>query len=225
LELGTLGPSRHRQDMANPAVLSPRWLPDPYPDSEELVAPQPRLDALQAIVAGEATALLHPDDARRQVELVMDYDQAARKVIDIEAPDEAGDGTARFVHVGLRKRQRQALPVHPHLGLERKFLPAAQVPAMALGQERDDIGPDVVAGLLVLVPRVAEADRQQVDAGRSRRFAAPNQAGSGLLGVGRLGSLAALAFGAHCRGSFRRPGHRCDHDGLVRVDVSGDAFG
>ena len=91
------------------------------------------LDGFQPVVAGRPTALLHPDPARRQVELVVHDDQPGR-VLDAEAPQQRADGRSRVVHVGAGHGQGHPGPVRasPRRPRPGSPSPGAAGPAVAL---------------------------------------------------------------------------------------------
>src|SRR5437870_13736457 len=57
---------------------------------------------------GSATAALHPELARPQIDFVMDHDDFRRQ--NLEEPRRLGDRFPRSVHKGLRLQQQPSLP-------------------------------------------------------------------------------------------------------------------
>ena len=97
---------------------------------------------------------------------------------------------AGIVHVGDRDRQREAAPVRDDLGGPGRG-PALgpQDDAVALRDQGDRVGADVVAGVCVLASGVAQSDREEVGrrAGRRTRRAdrgASSSAPGGFVGRG-----------------------------------------
>src|SRR5215212_8263783 len=92
-----------------------------------------------------------------------------------------------LVVIGLRERERDALPVDQHLAAERLLAALAELAAVPRREQRDRLGADVVARALVLGPRVAHADDEQVG-----RRPAPVATEHALLAFGSGFALAGL---------------------------------
>ena len=81
-------------------------MPDPDAHAAKLFS-DVRLDRLQALVPGGAAAGLHAELSGRQVELVVDHHDVARREL-VEA-HRLRDGAAGLVHVGRRLQQERLL--------------------------------------------------------------------------------------------------------------------
>src|SRR5204863_5594182 len=77
---------------------------DPHPPK---IRPEQRVDRAQAIMPGGATAALHPQLARPQIDFVMDHDDFRRQ--NLEEPRCLSDRFPRSVHKGLRLQQQPSL--------------------------------------------------------------------------------------------------------------------
>ncbi len=137
--------------------------PDADAHAVEVGAAELAPQRLQAVVAGEAAAEPHADVAERQVDLVVDDEDA----IEVEAVGAArrADGAAGLVHVGLRLEQGdpRAARAGAALGQLAGELLARlrQVPALA--QRVRDLEADVVGRAVVAAPGIAETDDEPVD--------------------------------------------------------------
>jgi hypothetical protein len=111
-------------------------------------------------VAGEAAAEAGLDLAERQVDLVMEDDDALER--DLERAARRPGGATRFVHERLRQQDRhpRAAGPDPAFGDLAAELPLRLRQVPATEQLGADLEADVVAGPGVLSTGVAEADDQ-----------------------------------------------------------------
>src|SRR5215217_2415771 len=137
--------------------------PDADAHPVEVRAAELALERLQPVVAGQAAAQTHPDVAERQVDLVVDDDDA----VEVELVGAAGgaDGAAGLVHVGLRAQDGDARAAGAGAPLAQLtgelLLGLGQVPAPS--ERLGDLEADVVRALGVRRARVAQPDDQPVD--------------------------------------------------------------
>ena len=209
---GLAGPAQHEVG----ARLATGRLADPDPHSDEVARVQVGLDRLEAVVARRAATDLHLDPAHRQVELVVHHHQPAQ-VLDAVPPHQACDRLPGEVHVRLREGDGHEPPVGPELG-DLGLLPAfAQRAAVAVGQQDNHLGPQVVTGAVVLRPGVAEADDEEIRGlARSRRQRL-------FLGVGVALRDLDLDLGLFL--FLGPPGRLGEDDGVLGVQVRGHAVG
>ena len=173
-----------------------------------------------------------------QVELVVhDHDLLG---LDAVAARQRGDREPGVVHVRERDRERDALPADAHLVGAGALLALAQRRAVALREQLDDLGADVVARARVLVAGIAEPDDEQVGGrARARRATRPPQSHDGYsppsppsddasaLGLGALGGLALFALDAFALDFLLdHDARRRDlRDEVVGLELRGDAGG
>ena len=131
---------------------------DPIADAEAqppvLVRGEPLRDVLQAVVAGDAAALLQPHGARRKIELVVHHEHFLG--LDLE---EAGEHLHRLpgqVHERLRQKEPGASGVLADQRLELRVL--AQDDGVHLRKALHEPEAGVVARALVLLAGVPQAD-------------------------------------------------------------------
>ena len=169
---------------------------DPHPP--ELGVAEAALEALQAVVAGQAAAEADADLTEGQVDLVVEDDDAVERHLE-RAARRAGR-VARAVHVRLRQEDR-----HPRAaGAGPPFGQQAAELRLRLGrsQRRDELGADleadVVAGRGVALPGLPRPTiRIRSPSCRPRRLGGGGERSTGLLpaGVARVALGAALALG------------------------------
>src|SRR5215216_3971439 len=145
--------------------------PDADPDPVEVRAAEVALERPQAVVAGQAATEPGADVAEREVDLVVDDEQAVEA--ELERAARGADRAAGLVHVGLRAQDCHA----PAAGtgaalaqLTREFLLGLrELPAA--GELLRDLEADVVRALGVARARVAEPDDEPVDGRRAEEAA------------------------------------------------------
>ena len=155
--------------------------PDADAHAVEVRAAELALERLQPVVAGQAAAHLDADVAERQVDLVVDDEDAVE--VELVATRARGrpSGPESFMNVcGLSTATRGPPgPVRPSVSSPANFFFGfGQVPA--LDQRVGDAEADVVRGVRVAGPGIAEPDDQPVDRGGARRASA-------VVARGRLG--------------------------------------
>ena len=173
---------------------------------DEFERPEVLLDRLQAVVAGRPASELDPDDPDREVELVVDDDDR-RRVVNRVPAHERDERDTRVVHVGDGDRQRQtAVAGGDGGGPGRRPALGTQHRSVALGDDRDRVGTDIVTGVRVLGSGVAQPDREEVG-GRSgprssraptdeRRRQLPAASSVGVSAAGSAGATTSSSGGA-----------------------------
>ena len=149
-------------------------------------------DRAQAVVAGQAAADLHlqaPTGRSSSSWTTTSFSSS----LEAEPTHEGPHGLARLVHVG-RAGTARARPSAGDVDLVELAGTPAALPegAVALRQQVDDRGPDVVPGALVVAARVGQADDQEVSRGPAALAAAPPRMAS----ASRLGGLVAARVAA-----------------------------
>src|ERR671914_1925596 len=134
----------------------------PDPHSPEVRRPQPRLDGLQAVVAGQPAPEASLDPAEGEVDLVVHDDHVLR--IHAECSHGGADGLAGVVHVGLRQEHAHARPAGAGaaVGEEAGVLLLRLRQPPALGSQRRHLEPHVVARAGVAIARIAEPHHKPV---------------------------------------------------------------
>ena len=180
-------------------------LADPHAEPRVLLGAQLVDDGAQPVVPAVRAGLAEPELAERQREVVRDDQHLAERH---PVPrQELAHRDAGVVHVrlGLGEDQLQALGPQLDRG-GRVALAAAAGPPVPVGEPVEHHPADVVARLLVLVARVAQADDELHDAGPdllNARRTAPGRRPTG------LGAMVPRSRRRAARSAPRPPAHRC----------------
>ena len=218
------------------ALVLARGLPNTHSQADEPIVVEMGLDRTKTVMAGQSTADLHPYRSERQIEFIV-HDHEAAGIVDTETAHERGDRLSGQIHERGRLGECHSSIPDAYLINEGAFLARFESPPVSGFEQVDDGESHVVTRAVVLVPRIAEADDE--DVGRraaSGAITAPGAKchlfgvalGSSLLG--RSGgfatlALATLALGLRFGVLGREAGGQTEHQLHAVVDVGDNAGG
>ncbi len=131
----------------------------PDPNTGKRITAQSADDRLQAVMAGQAAAGLHPECPDRQVQLVMHHHDPGG-VVDPMASHQAADRLAGLVHECLRECQRHPLATDTDLAGQGQLPGPPERATVPVGEHCHDIGAEVVERSHIFIAGIAQADNQ-----------------------------------------------------------------